>query len=370
MDIQLNWFNSIVLFGAIQGLIFSVIVVLKKKHPGAKFLGGFFLILAYNGFETFSSNAGLALHIRLFDLLTFVPVFALGPFFYLYMETLLTPEVSFSSRNTAAHFVLPCFQLFMQLGIFLFHILSINGIINVELTAGQLYRGYMAYSEPLSCMVFLAYLISAFKVFRRFKEKERTENVKIRWAFFLLLLVSILSVLWMITVLSGYWFGQSDAQYYILEVALVFFIYWIALIGYQKISAIYKNRNVPARSEEILQGSLRKILEVMETEHLYLDPELSLNKLAMRIGVHAKTISVALNQLHKSSFNDFVNSYRVKEVKNRLGRPEYQHLTISALALECGFNSHATFQRAFKLEAGLTPTEYLKSSKENVQHIS
>jgi AraC-like DNA-binding protein len=54
-----------------------------------------------------------------------------------------------------------------------------------------------------------------------------------------------------------------------------------------------------------------------------------------------------------------VNGYRIEEAQQKLIDPTNQHLTISAIALECGFNSQATFQRAFKSKLHMTPKEYI-----------
>jgi AraC-like DNA-binding protein len=59
------------------------------------------------------------------------------------------------------------------------------------------------------------------------------------------------------------------------------------------------------------------------------------------------------------SFNEFINEYRIEEVKKRLLEKGNEHLTIAGLALECGFNSQATFQRSFKNATGVSPKEYL-----------
>jgi AraC-like DNA-binding protein len=56
--------------------------------------------------------------------------------------------------------------------------------------------------------------------------------------------------------------------------------------------------------------------------------------------------------------NDFVNYYRVEEVKRQLKNPENSHLSLLGTALECGFNSQSTFNRAFKKFTGKLPKEF------------
>ena len=72
------------------------------------------------------------------------------------------------------------------------------------------------------------------------------------------------------------------------------------------------------------------------------------------------TISQLVNQNTDYNFNDYINSFRVEDVKKMLERPDYINYTIVAIGLEAGFNSKASFYRAFKKFEGMTPTEYLK----------
>ena len=142
-------------------------------------------------------------------------------------------------------------------------------------------------------------------------------------------------------------------------------IYWLGLKGY-----IYATSNpdqttnrpkapkykVPARTVESTVAALKK---AMEEERLFLDPELSLHKLVDHLGIDQKTVSHVLNQHLQQSFNHFVNSYRINEVKQRLREQVDEHLTLTGIAFECGFNSQATFQRTFKQFTQMTPRAYL-----------
>ena len=96
----------------------------------------------------------------------------------------------------------------------------------------------------------------------------------------------------------------------------------------------------------------------MEVDQLYKRTPLKLNHLVVHTGIPQKEISMILNQSLHKSFNEFVNEFRIKEVKKMLADAKYDHLTISAIALESGFNSQATFQRAFKNLNQETPKQY------------
>ena len=72
-------------------------------------------------------------------------------------------------------------------------------------------------------------------------------------------------------------------------------------------------------------------------------------------------LSEAINSGVGKNFNDFVNSYRVKEVEQMLQDGKQEQLSLLGIALECGFNSKATFNRVFKKMTGQSPSQYVSS---------
>ena len=61
------------------------------------------------------------------------------------------------------------------------------------------------------------------------------------------------------------------------------------------------------------------------------------------------------------NFNDFINHYRIEAVKEKLQKEEHKTSTLLGIAFDCGFNSKATFNRAFKKSIDLSPKDYLKN---------
>jgi len=98
----------------------------------------------------------------------------------------------------------------------------------------------------------------------------------------------------------------------------------------------------------------------METERLFLDPTLQLRSVAERLGVNANQLSEAVNDGSGQNFNDFLNGYRVAAVRKRFDAGDHDQLTFLAIAYECGFNSKASFNRAFRKHTGMTPSAYVK----------
>jgi AraC-like DNA-binding protein len=72
-------------------------------------------------------------------------------------------------------------------------------------------------------------------------------------------------------------------------------------------------------------------------------------------------LSQLLNQQLHITFYDYINQYRLEEVKQALWDPQEDHLTILALAFEAWFKSKSVFNEAFKKYTGITPSAYKKA---------
>lgn len=108
----------------------------------------------------------------------------------------------------------------------------------------------------------------------------------------------------------------------------------------------------------------KEITSAMENEQLFLDPTLQLRSTAERLGVNANQLSEAVNDGSSQNFNDFLNAYRVAAVRERFDAGDHDQLTFLAIAYECGFNSKASFNRAFRKHTGMTPSAYVKRHKQ------
>ncbi|MFL6276347.1 MAG: helix-turn-helix domain-containing protein [Blastocatellia bacterium] len=117
-----------------------------------------------------------------------------------------------------------------------------------------------------------------------------------------------------------------------------------------------KSNLTPERAE----AYLRKLLQVMETENLYRDGDLTLQKLAERLSIPVNHLSQIINERLGQTFIDFVSSYRVKEAQRMLADPAKKHYTVIAIAEEVGFNSKSAFNAVFKKQVHMTPSEYRK----------
>lgn len=109
-----------------------------------------------------------------------------------------------------------------------------------------------------------------------------------------------------------------------------------------------------------------KLLSYMQDEKPYLNAELRQADVANAIECSVHEISEVINSQLNLNFADFINSYRIEEVKRKIESGEDRKFTMSAIAKQCGFNVNSSFIRAFKKATGVTPSQYFRSnSNEN-----
>jgi AraC-like DNA-binding protein len=100
----------------------------------------------------------------------------------------------------------------------------------------------------------------------------------------------------------------------------------------------------------------------MEDEQAYREMGLTLPELAKHMQVPAYRLRETINRgLGYRNFNDFLNSYRIAEAAARLGNPAERDIQILVIALDAGFRSLSSFNKAFRAEFDATPTEYRRS---------
>lgn len=127
-------------------------------------------------------------------------------------------------------------------------------------------------------------------------------------------------------------------------------------------TSVYLTSALPNHTQINLQAEyendILRLSEYMSEYKPYLEEEVTLHSLALKIGFKEKHLSFIINKVVGQHFFDFINSYRIEEAKELLKKKE---LNIQQIMFEVGFNSKSSFNTAFKKYTSLTPSEYRKS---------
>jgi AraC-like DNA-binding protein len=120
----------------------------------------------------------------------------------------------------------------------------------------------------------------------------------------------------------------------------------------------YQNSNL---NTKLIAKYKTDLINSMEKDKLYLNGKLSIQDVSEKLNIPRQYISEVLNEHMDTSFQDFVNQYRVEEFINRLKNDQNNHFTLLAIATDVGFNSKSSFNAIFKKFKGLTPTQFKKN---------
>lgn len=210
-----------------------------------------------------------------------------------------------------------------------------------------------------------------------------------KWVITLLTTLYLLLSTWLITYMTGFFFGiDISSTMSVLALSATFIMHWTAYIGIYKYKlaknkdAVYHflnndsvvlSPNLPIVEDSIPQEYKESItadnlyfqkLELLcKDEHIYTDSTLNREKVAEKLGISAGYVSQIVNTITGDNFAHYINQYRVEAVKEMISDPEYENYTLLTMGLESGFTSKTTFYKAFKKVTGQTPNEYKNTSK-------
>lgn len=108
---------------------------------------------------------------------------------------------------------------------------------------------------------------------------------------------------------------------------------------------------------------LRRLDNLMTIERVYRQEGLTIGGLAAKLDLPEYRLRQAINEgLGYRNFNAFLNRYRIDEAKAALSDPSQRDVAVLTIAMDAGFQSIGPFNRAFKAESGLTPTEFRRDA--------
>ena len=108
---------------------------------------------------------------------------------------------------------------------------------------------------------------------------------------------------------------------------------------------------------------LRRLDILMTVERVYRQEGLTIGGLAAKLDLPEYRLRQAINEgLGYRNFNAFLNHYRLNEAKAALSDPSQRDVAVLTIAMDAGFQSIGPFNRAFKAESGLTPTEFRRDA--------
>lgn len=134
------------------------------------------------------------------------------------------------------------------------------------------------------------------------------------------------------------------------------------LLGYDKLSPLSSSSQPQQYSEH--EGI--RIANIYNYIMLHYDKEVTLEDVAKQAHMTPQAFCRYFKKHTRHTFVSFLNEVRINEACKQLTDGAYD--SISTIAYNCGFNSITNFNRVFKSITGRSPSEYVDSFFQNVEH--
>jgi len=293
-------------------------------------------------------------------------IFLFGPMIYLYVRRLVFQEKK-KFKLHLGHFALAGIHLVYAL---FFWILPKDSLVQLYESGVTPLSGFVV--ETLGVLSFIAYNIWSFHLVGKHKEQMKEQlsyGLQVRsYVLWLLRIMALFSILWLVSFLCSYIFRVRvpGLNYTTMWVMVPVFIYMVGYFSLRqpevfRVPFTPKSKKEKARLKPEEIKTLQKRLHYfVQEEKIYVQPDLTLKSLAVKINSSPNDLSWLLNQVYQQSFYEYVNTLRVKEVIKALDARAHQKHTLLAIAMDAGFNAKSTFNKAFKNFTGETPSQYIK----------
>ncbi len=206
------------------------------------------------------------------------------------------------------------------------------------------------------------------------------ENVDLKWLKNIIISVFIIAVSWVGDIVfklsdTNPIFDLASSLVYLIGILYIAY-YWLKqkeifpynLIEKEEIETIIAETALPEDNrkklltDEKLDQLKIELFELINSKKTFLDPDLSLVKLALSLNISPHILSYLINKGFDENFYQFVNRYRIEEAKKLILDPKMVHLSLLGIGFEVGFNSKTVFNTTFKKVTGQTPSEFKKTS--------
>ena len=317
------------------------------------------------------------------EILFFVPfmqVLLIGPVIYFYTKNLLNPSFKIDKKNRL-HFIPALFYLVYSLVVFITDKLILDEFYFYADGRDKDLANWYQTVGVISMSYYLILSLKHYSTYEKlvFDKVSFADSILFQWIQnFLIAFLSIIILRVLLFVLNPEW-GEFGSQFW-YYIVFSFVVFYISINGYAnavKMSFFNdvnsENVNVfseleiddKPKQETINQKEFdlwkEKILQLIKVDKIYENPKLTLSDVSKCLETNPKTILNSINSGFDMNFNDFINHYRIEAVKEKLKEGAHKKSTLLGIAFDCGFNSKATFNRAFKKSTSFSPKGYLQN---------
>jgi AraC-like DNA-binding protein len=305
--------------------------------------------------------------------------FIVAPVFYFSVAYFVKPDRKWRVRDNF-HFAFAFIMLFLLLLSFLIEVKQPPTDADKKNAAI-----IITVFNLIFCFQVIPYCIMAYREITDYQKNlflytSNIDAINLKWLQKVVVCVLIITGLWLIDIV----FKLAKTNVYFDNFASIIYlggIFFIAYFSLKQKEFFQLNKQEKKEIDVIiietssLEGNQKKLIsdndlkemksiliQVMDNKKPFLDPELSLFKLASQLDISSHLLSYIINKGCDENFYQFINRYRIEEAKKMIQDPNMQHLSLIGIAFEVGFNSKTVFNTTFKKRTNQTPSEFKKAN--------
>jgi len=370
-------------FILVAGIVITTLILFalfkSQKDLPRKLLIGFFGLILLFFINVYSSVHELTIPYFITYVFNDIIELSVGPIIYIYIKSLFENTQSLFKKNWF-HFI----PAIVFAGL-------VTAPILYSMSQNELVFGYLEYLNDEKNWIFqgliaylLIYVIVSLRLFTVYRKAMKGQfstfsESDFGWIARMLWGVLLISILDLSLGIYGMFYEAELLNDMVTLVSVIILIFFLGYYGVNQSKILLPDFLIPIKknlvaqtqttaSPTLLSESEFNILnqcltDVIEEKKPHLDEDLTLNKLATYVGTTDKKLSILLNQHLHTSFYDFVNKHRIELVKDKIESHQFENLTLLGIAFESGFKSKTSFNRIFKKETGVSPSEFKKRVK-------
>ncbi len=340
----------ILLCGMLSAVLFSIIIIkpVRKKNQYRWLLALLVFLFAIYMLESFVRTSGkYFLDISLYRIMLYrffsALYYLIGPSLLWYLMIQLNPSFFFKRK-------------------YLIHGIPFLLFIFIESSKNSLMMARFFH-------LFLYMLIYwKYALLYRFPLPDSVRNSQSRWPIvrtigILFSLLVISDIAFFLIRIHGGTFSLKYEKWLVLWKAVATFYLSIRFLAVPEIDRISTSGN--GRKQNLSAEEMNRLFDILTSfisdQRPFCDPNLTIRKLSSMISIPYWQISEIVHWRLGVNFQTFINGYRIDEAK-RLIQSESEKMTLLEIAYQSGFNSKSTFNAAFKLHSGYTPSAFRKQS--------
>jgi len=363
--ISFDFHAALLLLGVFQGIILSIVIILEKSNKHNQLLIVILLVLSFSCLVSFLWRSGLILRVPHIMGVSTPSLYLLGPSYWFYVNTVFGKKIT---KNTILLHLVPFFICLMLITPFYlestgFKLAYINDKIYSEKLQLPIQR---VLNYGLLAVHLVVYLVASFRLPRNFPDPgNRQFRFWRRWIMTFNLGLFVLVGAY-ILVFSIYIFTPVKTVIFrdSLFLIITLFIHFVAYICISRSKLLDKTtvKSISTDTSDI-ESKLRKLLS---EEKIYLKHDAKLRHIARRLKIPPHKLSEIVNLKFGVNFNQYLNSFRVEEVKKLLTDTSYDIYDLDGIAKFTGFSSRSNLTRVFKKITQITPKQFKHQNQHRV----